>query len=80
MKFDLPSFLLGSGAAASTMLLGKRLRPVLLELATFLYRATDSVLARTSMKQEDLEELLFKARTRARQLMGGSMTRGQAQA
>ncbi|QRK12517.1 hypothetical protein JQX13_22315 [Archangium violaceum] len=80
MKFDLPSFLLGSGAAASAVLFGKRLRPVLLDLATLLYRATDSVLARTPMKQEHLEELLFNARARARQLTGGSTARAQAQA
>ncbi len=42
MKFDLPSFLLGSGVGASAMLLRKRLRPVLLELATIFYRFVES--------------------------------------
>ena len=52
MKFDLPSFLLGSGVGASTMLLGKSLHPLLLELATIIYRCVGSVVARASMNQE----------------------------
>ena len=66
MKFDLPSFLLGYGAGAGTVLMSKRLRPLLLELATILYRFTDSVMAKAAMKQEDLEDLLAEARARAR--------------
>lgn len=80
MKFDLPSFLLGYGAGAGTMLLGKRLRPLLLELATLIYRLSDSVMAKASMKQEDLEDLLAEARARARQHAEPSATRGRAQA
>lgn len=66
MRFDLPSFLLGYGAGASTVLLGKRLRPLLLELATVVYRFTDSVVSRVAVKQEDFEDLLAEARARAR--------------
>ncbi len=66
MKFDLPSFLLGYGAGAGTVLLGKRLRPLLLELATVVYRFTDSVMAKAAVKQEDFEDLLAEARARAR--------------
>ncbi|HSP81455.1 MAG TPA: hypothetical protein VLQ93_23255, partial [Myxococcaceae bacterium] len=66
VRFDLPSFLLGYGAGASTVLLGKRLRPLLLELATVVYRFTDSVVSRVAVKQEDFEDLLAEARARAR--------------
>jgi len=66
MKFDLPSFLLGYGAGAGTVMLGQRLRPLLVELATVFYRFADSVMARAAMKQEDLEDLLAEARARAR--------------
>ena len=65
MKLDLPSFLLGCGAGASTLLFGKRLRPILLEVATVLYRFTDAVIARASMSQADLAHLVAEARARA---------------
>lgn len=65
MKLDLPSFLLGCGAGASTLLFGKRLRPILLEVATVLYRFTDSVVARASMNQQALSHLVAEARARA---------------
>ncbi|MCY1044560.1 hypothetical protein OV208_24805 [Corallococcus sp. bb12-1] len=79
MKFDLPSFLLGYGAGASTMLLGKHLRPLLVEVATAGYRFVDKVAARAAMKQEDLEDLMAEAKARARR---EERTRpaGQAQA
>ena len=64
MKLDIPSFLLGCGAGASTLLFGKRLRPILLEVATVLYRVADSVVARASMSQEDLAHLMAEARAR----------------
>lgn len=70
MKFDLPSFLLGYGAGATTVLIGKRLRPLLLELATLGYRVADTVVAKAAMKQEDLEDLLAEARARARHHTG----------
>ena len=78
MKFDLPSFLLGYGAGATTVLLGKRLRPLLLELATVVYRFSDSVMAKAAVKQEDLEDLMAEARARARRRP--EPTSGQAQA
>lgn len=65
MKLDLPSFLLGCGAGASTLLFGKRLRPFLLEVATVLYRVADSAIARASMSQEDLSHRVAEARARA---------------
>jgi hypothetical protein len=80
MKFDLPSFLLGYGAGASTILLGKRLRPLLLEVATTLYRFSDAVLAKASMKQEDFEDLLAEARARARRHAEPQAARDQAHA
>ncbi len=66
MKFDLPSVLLGCGAGAGVVLLGKRLHPVALEVATALYRFTGAVLARAAMRQEDIDALLAKVRARAR--------------
>ncbi|MBN1205418.1 MAG: hypothetical protein JXB05_10890 [Myxococcaceae bacterium] len=66
MKFDLPSFLLGYGAGASSVLIGKHLRPLLLEIATAAYRFGDALIARVAMKQEDLEDLLAEAQARAR--------------
>lgn len=67
MKFDLSSFLLGYGAGVGTVLMGKRLRPLLVEVATAAYRFADAVAARTAMKQEDLEDLLAEAKARARE-------------
>lgn len=71
MKFHWPSFLLGYGAGASTVLLSKHLRPLLLEVAASGYRFFDAVLARTAMKKEDIEDLLAEARAKAR---GGAST------
>ncbi len=67
MKFDLSSFLLGYGAGVGTMLVSKRLRPLLVEVATAAYRFADAVAARAAMKQEDLEDLLAEAKARARE-------------
>ncbi|QAT84587.1 hypothetical protein EJ065_3018 [Corallococcus coralloides] len=72
MKFDLPSFLMGYGAGASTVLVARHLRPLLVEVATSAYRFVDMVAARAAMKQEDLEDLLAEAKARAR---GGERTR-----
>ncbi len=66
MKFDFPSVLLGCGAGAGVVLLGKRLHPLALELATVLYRFTGSVLARAAMRQEEIDALLARVRARAR--------------
>ncbi|HEX8825394.1 MAG TPA: hypothetical protein VF794_36105 [Archangium sp.] len=66
MKLNVPSFLLGCGAGVGTVLLGKQLHPLLLEVATALYRFTDSVMTKTSMMQETRERLLAEARARAR--------------
>lgn len=71
MKFHLPSFLLGYGAGASSVLLSRHLRPVLLEVATAAYRFVDAVAARTAMKGEDLEDLFAEAKARARRATAG---------
>lgn len=79
MKFDLPSFLLGYGAGVGTMLVGRHLRPLLVEVAAAGYRFVDLVASRVAMKEEDLEDLLAEAKARAR---GGGRSRpaGEAQA
>ncbi len=66
MKFHLPSFLIGYGAGAGTVLLGKHLRPVLLEIATVGFRFVDTVAAKAAIRQEDMEDLFAEARARAR--------------
>ena len=66
MKFHWPSFLLGWGAGAASVLLARQLRPVLLELATAAYELSDTVRARVTMLQEDFEDVLAEAKTRAR--------------
>ncbi|AKJ00275.1 hypothetical protein ATI61_104317 [Archangium gephyra] len=64
MKLDFSSFLLGCGVGAGSMLLGKRLRPVMLEVATLLFRLQERAMAATPMGQEALAELLAEARAR----------------
>jgi len=66
MNFHLPSFLLGYGAGASTVLLGRHLRPVLLEVATMGWRFVDAVVARAAVQHEDVDDLFAEARARAR--------------
>jgi hypothetical protein len=78
MKFDLPSFLIGYGAGASSVLLSRHLRPLLLEIATVAYRFADAVVARAAMKQEDLEDLLAEAKARARGRSHSSSPEAQA--
>lgn len=68
MKFHTGSFLLG--AAAGAALLGRRMRPLLLELATTAYRVADAVAARVAMKREDMEDLMAEARARVRRSQG----------
>ncbi|RKH88116.1 hypothetical protein D7Y21_16320 [Corallococcus sp. AB045] len=72
MKFDLPSFLMGYGAGAGTVLVTKHLRPLLVEVATAAYHFVDMVIARAAMKHEDIEDLMAEAKARAR---GGERTR-----
>lgn len=66
MKLDLPSFLAGYVAGAGTVLLGRQLRPLLVQLATAGYRLVDAVAARVATRREDLEDLFAEARARAR--------------
>jgi hypothetical protein len=70
VKLPLSSFLLGYGVGACTVLLGRRLSPLLLEVATAVYRFADAVVAKTTMKQEHLANLLAEARVRARHTSG----------
>ncbi len=66
MRFHLPSFMLGYGAGAVSVLAGKRLRPFLVEVATAVYGLVESVGARIATQREDLEDVLAEARERAR--------------
>ncbi len=68
MQFHLPSFLLGFVSGAATVFAGKRVRPLLVELAAMAYRFGDSVMARVAMRREDLEDVLAEGRARARHL------------
>ncbi|RKI72887.1 hypothetical protein D7X55_06425 [Corallococcus sp. AB049A] len=77
MKFDLPSFLLGYGAGAGTVLASRHLRPLAVEVASAAYRFVDLVIARVAMKQEDFDDLLAEAKARAR---GRERTRPAAEA
>jgi predicted RNA-binding Zn ribbon-like protein len=65
VSFHLPSFLLGYGAGATSVLAARHLRPLLVELATLGYRFVDAVAARAAMRQEDLEDLFAEAKARA---------------
>ncbi|WP_375770584.1 hypothetical protein NR798_06715 [Archangium gephyra] len=65
MKLDFSSFLLGCGVGASSLLLSRHLRPLMLEVATLLFRVQERVMAATPMGQEALAELLAEARARA---------------
>lgn len=65
MKLDFSSFLLGCGVGVSSLLLGRHLRPLLLDAATILYRLQERVMAGTPMGQEALAGLLAEARARA---------------
>jgi hypothetical protein len=66
MKFDLPSFLLGCAVGATGAALAPRLRPLVLEMATGVYRLGDAVARRVARAREDLEDLLAEAKARAR--------------
>ncbi len=74
MKLDFSSFLLGCGVGASSFLLGRHLRPLLLEAATIIYRLQERVMAGTPMGQEALAVLLAEARARACLREGSSLS------
>lgn len=78
MKFHLPSFLIGYAAGAGTVMMGKHLRPVLLEVATVGWRFVDAVAARAAIRQEDFEDLIAEARARARARARGGSPRESA--
>ena len=66
MRFHLTSFLIGFGAGAATVAVGRHLRPALVEIATAAYQLADAVTARVVMAQEDFEDVLAEARARVR--------------
>jgi hypothetical protein len=66
MRFHFPSFLIGYGAGVATVVVGRQLRPVFVELASAAYWLADSVAARMAMVQEDFEDVRAEARARAR--------------
>lgn len=66
MNFHWPSFLLGYAAGAGTVLAYDRLRPFIVDAASFLYQTVDALLARATMAQEDLEDVVAEAKARAR--------------
>jgi hypothetical protein len=66
MRFHFGSFLLGYGAGVTTVLVGRALRPVLVETAAAAFQVADAVTARIAMVQEDVEDILAEARARAR--------------
>jgi len=74
VKLDFSSFLLGCGVGASSLLLGRHLRPLLLDVATILYRLQERVMAGTPMGQEALAGLLAEARARACLRAGSSLS------
>jgi hypothetical protein len=74
VKLDFSSFLLGCGVGASSLLLGRHLRPLLLDAATILYRLQERVMAGTPMGQEALAGLLAEARARACLRAGSSLS------
>ena len=66
MRFHFTSFLIGFGAGAATVVVGRHLRPALVEFATAAYQLADSLAARVAIVQEDFEDVLAEARARAR--------------
>ena len=66
MILHLPSFVLGYAAGVSSAAAARRLRPLLLELATTAYRLIDAVAAKVVATREDFEDLLAEARARVR--------------
>lgn len=66
MRFHFASFALGFGAGAATVVVGRHLRPALVEVATSVYQLVDAAAARMAMVQEDFEDVLAEARARAR--------------
>ena len=59
----------------ATSAVSKRIRPLLLEVATLAYKTMDAIAARVVMKREDLEDLLAEARARARGAMSAADAR-----
>lgn len=66
MRFSLSSFVLGWMAGVATASMGRRLRPVLVELAAAGYRMGEGVASRFHVAREDAEDLLAEGRLRSR--------------
>jgi hypothetical protein len=65
MRFHLPSFFVGFAAGATTVLVGRELKPVAVEGAASVYQLWDALWARAAMLGEDIEDILTEARARA---------------
>ena len=65
MTFHFPSFLLGVAAGATGATLWDRLRPIAVELTSAGYELGESLWSRATTLQEDAEDVLAEARTRA---------------
>ena len=80
MKFHLPSFLLGVATGASGTAMSRRLRPVVLEIATGFYRVYDAAMFRVARARENTSDLFAEARWRAREQLrrrrGGNGSNG----
>lgn len=71
MKLHVSSFLLGTMVGAMGLVLEKRGRPVLTELATAGFRIGDSLVTSAAITYENIEDVLAEARARARGGAGG---------
>jgi hypothetical protein len=70
MKLHIPSFMIGVGVGASGAAIAPRLRPVLLEIATRVFKLADLMVVRVARTREDLSDLLAEAKARARDRLG----------
>jgi hypothetical protein len=66
MKFHLPSFLLGVAAGVAGTAMWERLRPLAVELTAAGYQLAETLWGRVATWQEDAEDVLAEARSRAR--------------
>lgn len=72
MTFHVPSFILGVAAGAGAKAIVPRLRPVVLEVATIVYRVAEALGTQAARRREDLQDLLAEARARVRARRGAT--------
>lgn len=70
MKLHIPSFMIGVGVGASGATIAPRLRPLLLEILTRVYKVADLMVVRIARTREDLSDLVAEAKARARDRLG----------